>query len=287
MYPRQFDYVAPTSLEEALEALASNPGAKVMSGGMSLIPMMKLRLLSPGTVIDIGRIEGLDAIAENGDGITIGALVRHARTASDGLVATHARALAEAASWTGDAQVRNRGTTCGALAHADLAADQPAAALACGATMVARSASGTREIPASEFFVDTLTSALAPDEILVEVRLPKTGVGEGSAYDKLGRRGGHSDYAVAGAAAWVKRSNGSIDDARIALTGVGTKPMLAEGSMEAIIGSDGSDDAIAAAAGRATEGVTVLEDLYGSEEYKAHLASVFVGRALRKAIDRT
>ena len=287
MYPRQFDYVAPTSLEEALEALASNPGAKIMSGGMSLIPMMKLRLLSPGTVIDIGRIEGLDAIAENGDGITIGALVRHARTASDGLVASHARALAEAASWTGDAQVRNRGTTCGALAHADLAADQPAAARACGATMVARSTSGTREIPASEFFVDTLTSALAPDEILVEVRLPKTGPGEGSAYDKLGRRGGHSDYAVAGAAAWVKRSNGAIDDARIALTGVGTKPMLAEGSMEAIIGSDGSDDAIAAAAGRATEGVTVLEDLYGSEEYKAHLASVFVGRALRKAIDRT
>jgi carbon-monoxide dehydrogenase medium subunit len=287
MYPRQFDYVAPTSLEEALEALASNPGAKVMSGGMSLIPMMKLRLLSPGTVIDIGRIDGLDAIAENGDGITIGALVRHARTASDELVAAHARALAQAASWTGDAQVRNRGTTCGALAHADLAADQPAAALACGATMVARSASGTREIPASEFFVDTLTSALEPDEILVEVRLPKSGAGEGSAYDKLGRRGGHSDYAVAGAAAWVKRSNGSIDDARIALTGVGTKPMLAEGSMEAIIGSDGSDDAIAAAAARATEGVTVLEDLYGSEEYKAHLASVFVGRALRQAIDRT
>ncbi len=287
MYPRQFDYVAPTSLEEALDALASNPGAKVMSGGMSLIPMMKLRLLSPGTVIDIGRIDGLDAIAENGDSITIGALVRHAQTARDGLITTHAQALAEAASWTGDAQVRNRGTTCGALAHADLAADQPAAALACGATMVARSASGTREIPASEFFVDTLMSALQPDEILVEVRVPKTGSGEGSSYDKLGRRGGHSDYAVAGAAAWVKRSNGSIDDARVALTGVGTKPMLAEGSMEAIIGSDGSDDAIAAAAARATEGVTVLEDLYGSEEYKAHLASVFVGRALRQAIDRT
>lgn len=287
MYPREFDYVAPTSLEEALDALASNPGAKVMSGGMSLIPMMKLRLLSPGTVIDLGRIEGLDAIAENGDGITIGALVRHARTARDELVTAHAKALAQAASWTGDAQVRNRGTTCGAMAHADLAADQPAAALACGATMVARSAGGQREIPASEFFVDTLTSALEPDEILVEVRLPKTGPGEGSAYDKLGRRGGHSDYAVAGAAAWVRRSNGSIGDARIALTGVGTKPMLAEGSMEAIIGSDGSDDAIAAAAARATEGVTVLEDLYGSEEYKAHLASVFVGRALRQAIDMT
>lgn len=287
MYPRQFDYVAPSSLDEALEALASNPGAKVMSGGMSLIPMMKLRLLSPGTVIDIGRIGGLDAITDSGDAISIGALVRHARTASDPLVASNAEALAQAASWTGDAQVRNRGTTCGALAHADLAADQPAAALACGATMIARSASGERAIPAAEFFVDTLTSALQPDEILVEVRLPKAGDREGSAYDKLGRRGGHSDYAVAGAAAWVKRSNGSIADARVALTGVGTKPMLAEGAMEAIIGSDGSDDAIAAAAARATEGVTVLEDLYGSEEYKAHLAGVFVGRALRQAIDKT
>lgn len=287
MYPREFDYVAPSSLDEALEALAADPNAKVMSGGMSLIPMMKLRLLSPGTVIDIGRIGGLDVIADHGSHVAIGALVRHADTASDSLIAGNAEALAQAASWTGDVQVRNRGTTCGALAHADIAADQPAAALACGATMVARSASGEREIDSSEFFVDALTSALNPDEILVEVRLPKSGEGEGSAYDKLGRRGGHSDYAVAGAAAWVKRSNGTIEDARVALTGVGTRPMLAAGSMEAIIGSNGSDDAVAAAAARATEGVTVLEDLYGSEEYKAHLATVFVGRALRQAIDKT
>ena len=287
MYPREFDYVAPSSLDEALSALAANPDAKVLSGGMSLIPMMKLRLLSPGTVIDIGRIGGLDAISDGGDHVSIGALVRTGQTASDSLIAANAEALAQAASWTGDVQVRNRGTTCGALAHADIAADQPAAALACGATMVARSAGGEREIAAADFFVDTLTSALNSDEILVEVRLPKAGDGEGSAYDKLGRRGGHSDYAVAGAAAWVKRSNGSISDARIALTGVGTKPTLAAGSMEAIIGSDGSDAAVEAAAARATEGVTVLEDLYGSEEYKAHLAKVFVGRALRQAIDKT
>jgi carbon-monoxide dehydrogenase medium subunit len=287
MYPREFDYVAPSSLDEALAALASNPGAKVLSGGMSLLPMMKLRLLSPDTVIDIGRIGGLDAISDGGDHIAIGALVRTGQTAGDALVASNAEALAQAASWTGDVQVRNRGTTCGALAHADIAADQPAAALACGATMVARSSGGTREIAAADFFVDTLESALNDDEILVEVRLPKAGAGEGSSYDKLGRRGGHSDYAVAGAAAWVKRSNGSISDARIALTGVGTKPTLAAGSMEAIIGSDGSDAAVAAAAARAAEGVTVLEDLYGSEEYKAHLARVFVGRALRQAIDKT
>jgi carbon-monoxide dehydrogenase medium subunit len=252
-----------------------------MSGGMSLIPMMKLRLLSPELVIDIGRIQGLGAIEDQGDHISIGALVRHGQTAADALVRQHAAALAQAAAWTGDVQVRNRGTTCGALAHADIAADQPAAALACGATLVARSARGTREIAAADFFVDTLTSALEPDEILVEVHLPKGGM---SAYDKLGRRGGHSDYAVAGAAAWVRKSNGTVEDARVALTGVGTKPMLAAGSTEAIVGSDGSAEAIAAAAERAVEGVTVLEDLYGSEEYKAHLAKVYVKRALTSAL---
>ncbi len=284
MFPRQFDYIAPTSLDEALQALAANPGAKVMSGGMSLIPLMKLRLFSPQLVVDIGRIPGLDGISDGGDHIAVGALVRHAQTASDPLVTANAAALAQAAAWTGDAQVRNRGTTCGALAHADIAADQPAGALACGATMVARSAGGDREIPAADFFVDTLTSALSDDEILVEVRLPKAGAGEGSAYDKLGRRGGHSDYAVAGAAAWVRKANGTVEDARVALTGVGSRPTLAPGVAAAIVGTDGSADAVAAAAEHALEGVTVLEDLYGSEEYKAHLAKVYVRRALTSAL---
>lgn len=285
MYPREFDYVAPASLDEALDALAANPGAKVMAGGMSLLPLMKMRLFSPDMVVDIGRIPGLGDIDDNGDHLSLGALVRHRQTASDSNVATHATALSEAAYYTGDPLVRNRGTTCGALAHADIAADQPAAALALGATMVAKSKNGgTREIAAADFFVDTLTSALNPDEILVEVRLPKAG--GASVYDKLGRRGGHSDYAVAGAAVWVSRSNGSVGDARVALTGVGTKPTLAAGSMESIIGSDGGAEAIAAAAGRATEGVTVLEDLYGSEEYKAHLAEVYVARALTEAMAR-
>jgi carbon-monoxide dehydrogenase medium subunit len=153
--------------------------------------------------------------------------------------------------------------------------------------MVARSASGTREIPASEFFVDSLTSALNPDEILTSIRIPKAGPGEGSAYDKLGRRGGHSDYAVAGAAAWVKKSNGSIEDARIGVTGVGTRATLAQGVAEALIGTDGSDEAIKAAAERAVEGVTVLEDLYGSEEYKTHLAKVFTARAIKAALAAT
>ena len=282
MYPRQFDYVAPSTLDEALGAVGE--GSKVMAGGMSLIPLMKTRLFSPPVVVDIGRIPGLDAVSDSGDYISLPALVRHATTASDQLIATHAAALAKAASLTGDVQVRNRGTTCGSLAHSDVAADQPAAVIALGGTMIARSASGTREIQASEFCVDALTSALEPDEILVEIRLPKTGSGEASAYDKLGRRGGHSDYAVAGAAAWVRKGNGLVEDARIGLTGVGTKPSLAVGVGQALIGTDGSNDAVQAAAEHALEGVTVLEDLYGSVEYKTHLAKVFVARALRQAL---
>ncbi len=282
MYPREFDYVAPASLEDAFGALGD--GSKVMAGGMSLIPLMKLRLFSPATVVDIGKIPGLGSIEEDGDHISIGALVRHADTAASDSIRANAAALATAAALTGDVQVRNRGTTCGALAHADVAADQPAGALACGAVMIAQSSSGTREIPSSEFFVDSLTSALTADEILTSIRIPKAGPGEGSAYDKLGRRGGRSDYAVAGAAAWVRKANGSITDARVALTGVGTKPTLAEGVADALIGTDGSQGAVASAAEKAVDGVTVIEDLYGSEEYKSHLARVYAARAISQAL---
>ena len=282
MYPRSFEYLAPTTLEDAYAALGDD--SKVMAGGMSLIPLMKMRLFSPEVVVDIGRIPGLDSIEDQGDHISIGALVRHADTASNPLISANAAALAAAASMTGDVQVRNRGTTCGSMAHADVAADQPAAVIACGAVLVAGSASGTREIGAPDFCVDTLTSDLQPDEILLSIKIPKAGAGEGSAYDKLGRRGGHSDYAVAGAAAWVKKSNGSIESARVALTGVGTRPMLLEGVSEALVGTDGSSGAIALAAEKALDGVTVLEDLYGSEEYKSHLAKVYVRRAVEKAL---
>ncbi len=279
MYPRNFEYVAVESIDEAVEALSSSEFAKVMSGGMSLIPMMKLRLLSPETVVDIGRVGGLDQITDNGDHVSIGGLVRHRDIAVSELVP---QALRQAASWTGDPQVRNRGTTCGAVAHADLAADQTAAVLALGATMVVQGPSGTREVLADDWFVDTMTSALEPDEILTEIRIPQRA--GGTAYDKLGRRGGHTDYAVAGVAAWVAKDNGSISDCRIALTGVGSKPTLASGAVEALIGTDGSESAIADAAARATEDVTVLEDLYGSEEYKAHLAGVYVKRAVTQAL---
>ena len=282
MYPRQFDYVAPTSLDEAYGALGDD--SKVLAGGMSLIPLMKMKLLSPGTLVDIGRIPGLDAIEDKGDHISIGALVRHSTTAGHPLIAQHAPALAQAAGMTGDVQVRNRGTTCGSLAHVDVAADQPAAVLAHGGVAVVGSASGTREVMADAFCMDTLTADLSPNEILLEIRLPKAGPGEGSAYDKLGRRGGHSDYAVAGVAAWVKMDAGSITDARVAITGVGTKPSLLPAVSQALIGTDGSESAVASAAEHAVDGVTVLEDLYGSVEYKTHLAKVYAKRAIQKAI---
>ncbi len=277
MYPPEFDYVAPSSLEEALSVLSSVDNAKVLSGGMSLIPLMKVRLVRPATVVDISRIPGLDRITDEGDHIAVGAMVRHEQTANDPLVNEHATALAQAAGATADVQVRNQGTTCGSIAHADLAADQPAAALALGATMVAVSVRGRREIPAADFFVDTLTSALDADEILVELRIPKGGR---SVYRKLGRRGGESDYPIAAAAVWVDAANGTVADARIAVTGVSSKPYLAVHAAQAVVGTDGSSTVIADAALHATEGVVVLEDLYGTVEYRTHLASVYVQRAL-------
>jgi len=281
MYPAKFDYVAPSSLDEALTALSQSENAKVLSGGMSLIPLMKTRFVRPTTVIDISRIPGLDAITDEGDHIAIGAMVRHAETASSELVGANAAALAQAAGATADVQVRNQGTTCGSIAHADLAADQPAAALALGATMVAASVRGEREIAAADFFVDTFTSALEADEILVRIKVPKGGR---SAYAKLGRRGGDSDYPIAGAAVWVDASNGTVTDARVAVTGISSKPYLASASAEAVVGSNGSADAIASAASHATDGAVVLEDLYASVEYRTHLASVYVKRALEDVL---
>lgn len=279
MYPRSFEYVAPASIDEAVSALKGSAFAKVLSGGMSLLPLMKLRLLSPDLVVDIGRIPGLDMISDNVDHVAIGALVRHHQTAASGAVPD---ALKTAAAWTGDVQVRNRGTTVGSVVHGDIAADQPAAVLALGGTIVVSGPGGTREIAASDFFLDAMTTAVAPDEIAIEVRVPKDGGSSG--YDKLGRRGGHTDYAVAGAAAWVKRSNGSISDCRVALTGVGAKPTLAVATAQALIGTDGSAGAVAEAASKAADGLTVLEDLYGTVEYKSHLARVFAKRALMKAL---
>lgn len=286
VYPRDFDYIAATSVDEALRALVERPDAKVLAGGQSLLSMMKLRLLSPATVVDIGGVPGLDEVRLEADELVLGPLVTHAVAARHPLVNQHAEALGEAASWVGDVQVRNRGTVAGSLAHADAIADEPGAVLALGATIVARSLDGVRSIPAAEFFVDTLTSALRPDEIVVEVRFPAAAAGEASAYDKLGRRGGRHDYPVAGAAAWVRMTGDGIAVARVAVTGAGVKPTPAVAVSAALAGTDGGADAIAAAAESAADDLTVLEDLYGSAEYKAHLVRVYARRAITSAVGR-
>ncbi|MGZ5383009.1 MAG: FAD binding domain-containing protein [Acidimicrobiia bacterium] len=286
MYPRAFDYIAPTTLEQASADVADRPGAKVLAGGMSLIPMMKLRVLSPPTIVDIGRVAGLGSIAEGDDRVEIGALVRHYQLAGNQLLVHRAAALAEAAGWVGDPQVRNRGTLCGSLAHADTSADEPAALLALGGTMVAHSTRGTRTIPAAEFFVDAFTTALTEDEILTGASIPLSGPGEGSAYCKVGRRGGHDGFAVAGVAAWVKLEHGDITDARVSLTGVSTRPLLADGIRAELIGSDGRAEVVRTASARAEEGVVFIADLYGSEDYKAHLARYLAVQALEGALHR-
>ena len=284
MYPRDFEYAAPASVAEAVELLAANPGtARVLAGGASLIPMLKLRLASPELLVDIGRIPGLDAVEERDGHVVIGPMVTHATAARHPLLAQHATALAEAAAMVGDVQVRNQGTLAGSLAHADSVADEPGPALALAATIVARSVRGDREIPAAEFFVGPLTSALVDDEMVVEVRVPKAGPGEASAYDKLGRRGMRSDYPVAGAAAWVRREGGEVVGARIAVTGAGTKATLVAGAGSRLVAGQ---SAAAAAEGAATE-LTVLADLYGAADYKAHLVGVYVQRAVEAALART
>lgn len=286
MYPRPFEYTAPTTLEQASADVAAHPGAKVLAGGMSLIPMMKLRVLSPPTIVDLGKIVGLGSIAKEGGRVEMGALVRHYQVAGNQLLSHRATALAEAASWVGDVQVRNRGTLCGSLAHADTSADEPAALLALDGTMIAHSTRGVRSIPAAEFFIDAFTTALAEDEILTGASIPLGVPGEGSAYRKVGRRGGHDGFAVAGVAARVKLEHGEITDARVALTGVSTRPLLADGIRTALIGSDGEPEALRTAAAQAHEGVVFIADLYGSEDYKAHLARYLTVQALEGALRR-
>lgn len=286
VFPRSFDYRLARDIGEALAALADNPDAKILAGGMSLIPMMKLRLLSPPVLVDIGRVPGLGEIAESAGGYEIGALVRHRDVAANPGLTAGATALSEAASWTGDVQVRNRGTLCGALAHADSAADQTAAVLALGGTLVAESSAGRRTIAADEFFVDAFTSALQEAEILVGVRIPRAGHGEGSSYRKLGGRGGTDGFAIAGSAAWVRFEDSTVVDARVALTGVSTRPLLAVTSAAALVGTDGSTAAIQAAAALAADDITLIADLQASEDYKAHIARVLTERALEAAVRR-
>jgi carbon-monoxide dehydrogenase medium subunit len=277
MIPAAFDYAAPSSLAEALQLLSDHQDdAKVLAGGHSLVPLMKLRLASPGMLIDLGRVSELRGISQEGDRLRIGAMTTHAEIASSDLVAQQAPALAQAAHEIGDRQVRSRGTIGGSLAHSDPAADLPAAMLALDAQMVARSTRGERTIGAEEFFIDLLTTALEPDEILTAVTVA---VAPRSAYAKFPNPASH--YAIAGVGVAVQ-GNGSVSSARIGVTGAAPTAYRATAAEAALAGQSLSQQAIAAAADAAYDGRELLGDIHASAEYRAALVKVLTRRALEK-----
>ena len=278
MIPAAFEYESPRTLGEALALLASRADAKLLAGGHSLLPAMKLRVAAPGTLIDLGRIAGLSYVRGARDKIAIGAMTSHAEIAACNLLHAASPLLAETAAHIGDVQVRNRGTIGGSLAHADPAADYPAAILALNAEMVAMSERGERIIPARRFFTGLMTTALHPNEILTEIRISKT-TGAGTAYRKFHHPA--SGFAVVGVAAVVKPRGGKIESAAIGITGVGQNAYRAAGVESALRGKPLS--AIAKAAEKAAEKVEVLSDSFASAEYRRHLAQVFTRRALEAA----
>ncbi|ALV53685.1 carbon monoxide dehydrogenase [Streptomyces sp. 4F] len=280
MIPPAFDYVRPRTVEEAVRALADGgEDAKVLAGGQSLLPLMRLRMAFPQLLVDTGRIPGLRGSRMEGDTLVVGAMTTHHDVLRDALVRRHAGLLAAATATVADPAVRHRGTLGGSLAHADPAADLPAVVLALEGELVAVGPRGRRAIPARDFFTDYLETALAPDELLVEVRLPSTD-GWGFHYEKFQRVA--QAYAIVGVAALVRRDNGSIAEARVGLTNMGSTPLRAPAAEEALAGA-GDAAAVKQAAGEAAEGTRPSRDTSASPEYRAHLARVLTGRAVLAA----
>jgi carbon-monoxide dehydrogenase medium subunit len=279
MIPAQFDYVRAGSVDEAVAALAEHgDDAKVMAGGQSLIPLLRLRLSYPEVVVDVGRVEEMRGIREDGDHLVIGAMTTHYDVLRDPLVREHAGLIAQATSTVADPAVRHRGTFGGALAHADPAGDLPAVAAALEAEFVIAGTGRRRTVPASEFFVDYLQTALEPEEVLVEVRIPKH-TGWGFRYEKFHRVA--QSWAIVGVAAVVRRDNGSIAEARVGLTNMGSTPIRATAVEQALTGA--APDGIAAAAEHAAEGTSPASDLNGKADYRQHLARVLTRRAVSAA----
>jgi carbon-monoxide dehydrogenase medium subunit len=273
--PSAFDYTAPDSLDEALQALsAGGEDAKVLAGGHSLIPLMKMRLAAPTLLVDLRKLSDLRGIQPGDATARIGALTTHAEVSQASELGVAARAAGKIA----DQQVRNRGTIGGSLAHGDSASDMPAVLLACEGSVVVRGPNGEREIAAADLFQGFLTTALADDEIVTEVRLPMM-VGYGFAYDKFTRRA--EDWAMVGVCALVKTNDGQIEDARVAYTNMAATPVRAEAVESALRGQ--STDAIAQAAEQAAEGTDPPGDLNATPDYKRHLARVLTRRALESA----
>ncbi|MCW2783163.1 MAG: carbon monoxide dehydrogenase, medium subunit [Marmoricola sp.] len=281
MIPAQFEYLAPATVEEALAALAEHGDeAKIIAGGQSLLPVLRMRLNAPEFIIDIGRIEALRGIREDGDALVIGAMTTHADVGSNALVAQHALLITKAVEHLADAQVRHRGTFGGALAHADPAGDLGAPALALGAQFVIASGGGSRTVAAEDFFDDLFTTAIGEGEILTEVRIPKH-TGWGAHYEKFVRVA--HQWPIVAVAATVKADGGTISEARIGLTNMGSTPLRATAVEQALVGQPATDDAVRRAAAAAAEGTNPPSDLNGDSDYRKHLATVLTRRAVLAA----
>ncbi|HEY3223948.1 MAG TPA: xanthine dehydrogenase family protein subunit M [Pseudolabrys sp.] len=286
MFPASFGYVAAHSVEEALQLLTKHgEDAKLLAGGHSLIPAMKLRLASPRTLIDLGTVAGLRGVRMDGNTLAIGALTVHTDVASAELVQKHLPGLADAASVIGDLQVRNRGTIGGSIAHADPGADFPVMLTALNASFVLQSTSGSRTVAADDFFIDFYTTAMNANEVLTEIRVPLPTSGSGTAYVKLPHPA--SGYVVVSAGVLITRqSSGSCSLARVALGGLGSGPIRAVVTETELQGKLLAPEVIAAAAAKAAEETDPEGDTYASAEYKRHVATVYARRAIEAAVRR-
>jgi carbon-monoxide dehydrogenase medium subunit len=283
VYPSRFDYLAPTTVEEVVDALGERAGeAKVMAGGQSLIPVLKLRIASVGAIVDLNRVAGLDAIGEENGELRIGALVRHAGAERSPILTKRYGLLGETARLVSDPLVRNRGTICGSLAHADPQGDWGSALLAARASVVARGPSGERTIPVEELALGPFTTTLAPDEVITEVRVPDPGPRTGGAYLKLERKVG--DFATAAVGIQVTLENGHVGQVGIGLTGVGPTNLRATAAEDALRGNEPIDDAIREAASLAAQAAEPQSDHRGTADYKRNVVRVFCERGLRTAI---
>jgi len=281
MIPASFEYESPRELNDVLALLASREDAKLLAGGHSLLPAMKLRLAAPALLVDLSRVTGLSYIKENGGTVHIGAMTTHADVAASSLLHKSSPLLSQAACEIGDVQVRNRGTIGGSLAHADPSADYPAAILALDADIIAMSKRGERIIPARDFFTGLFATALAPDEVITEVRVPVTAPAA-TAYKKFAHPA--SGMAVVGVAVVVKSRTAAIDSAAIGITGVAQFAYRATAVERALAGKPAG--AIAAACDFAADGVDVLGDYFASVEYRSHLAKVYTRRALEECLSQ-
>jgi aerobic carbon-monoxide dehydrogenase medium subunit len=284
MIPQEFEYTAPVNLQEALGLIAGG-NAKVLAGGMCLIPLMKLRLAAPEHVVDISRIEGLSYIREDAGTIHVGAMTTHYEIESSPLLRGKCPLLAETASNIGDVQVRNMGTIGGSIAHADPAADYPAALCALEAKVRLVSAKTDRTISMDEFLVDTMTTAIEPGELVLELILPVEGGSTGVAYQKMAQPA--SGFALVGIAARVAKAGGSVTMVRVGVTGLASKAYRAAAVETLLAGTAGSAEDVRKAAAAVTDGVDANSDLFASADYRAHMARIYTARALTAALSRT